>query len=246
MERLASGEISQVEMNVFHALMYKTNHVVDVKEWKSILRKAYVWIDWASMPQPSASPNASKEKKKTMGTNLGKAVKSIPAYVLNFFSIYLQLIIAHIYIHTLKYRYVEKADFVAIVAPGCLHADRRDKDTKIRAKTCFRTYRKRGWCVLEVFASFLSREKKHPILLISSAMGQPEWLSTLEVQKLSIGLCDFTCCQRNHTFPGIGVVPCDRGICRYVFLMFSITHPPTHTHTHTHTYIHTYIPQLNP
>ena len=29
-----------------------------------------------------------------------------------------------------------------------------------------------------------------------------------------MGLCDFTCCQRNHTFPGIGVVPCDRDITR--------------------------------
>ena len=50
-----------------------------------------------------------------MGTDLGNAVKSIPAYV-------------------------EKSDFVVVVAPGCLHANRRDSETKLRTKTCYRTY----------------------------------------------------------------------------------------------------------
>ena len=110
-------------------------------------------------------------------------------------------------------RYVEKSDFVAIVAPGCLHADRRDPETNLRTKTCYRTYRNRGWCVLEIFSSFLSREKSHPILLITSSEGTPEWLSALEAQKLAVGTCDFTCCQRNHKF-GNKIVPCDRGITR--------------------------------
>ena len=43
---------------------------------------SYVWIDWSSMPQPSACPPETDEKiKNELGTNLGKAVKSIPAYV---------------------------------------------------------------------------------------------------------------------------------------------------------------------
>ena len=43
----------------------------------------YVWIDWSSMPQPSACPpSIDQEVKEELGTNLGKAVKSIPAYVL--------------------------------------------------------------------------------------------------------------------------------------------------------------------
>ena len=45
-------------------------------------KNRYVWIDWASMPQPSACPpSASKEEKENTVTGLGKAVKSIPAYV---------------------------------------------------------------------------------------------------------------------------------------------------------------------
>ena len=116
---------------------------------------------------------------------------------------------------TFENRYVEKADVVAVVAPGCLHADRRDPETKLRTTTCYRTYRNRGWCVLEIFASFLSREKIHPVLLITSAEGEPEWMSSTDVVKLAVGTCDFTCCQRNHKF-GDKIVPCDRGITRTI------------------------------
>jgi hypothetical protein len=86
MQRLYSGSISKVEMNALHAIVYRTNYVVRTKKWKSILSTAYVWIDWASMPQPSACPpSVSQEEKDEMGMNLGKAVKSIPAYVFFFF-----------------------------------------------------------------------------------------------------------------------------------------------------------------
>ena len=40
MQRLRSGEISQVEMNVFHTMMYKKNKVVKAKEWQDILSRA--------------------------------------------------------------------------------------------------------------------------------------------------------------------------------------------------------------
>ena len=137
-----------------------------------LLTSRYVWIDWSSMPQPSACPPSTDEKvKEKHGTNLGKAVKSIPAYVLISLLI---LISTQTHQHFVN-SYVEKSDFVVIVAPGCLHADRRDPDTMLRTKTCYRTYRNRGWCVLEMACSLHSREKTHPTLLITSAEGTPEW-----------------------------------------------------------------------
>ena len=143
------------------------------------------------MPQPSAcKPDTPEKKKEKMGADLGNAVKSIPAYV-------------------------EKSDFVTVVAPGCLHADRRDPRTNLRAKTCYRTYRNRGWCVLEVFASRLSRDQCFPVLLITSKEGTPEWFSPLETQHLAVGTSEFTCCQRNHIF-GNKIVPCDRGVTRTI------------------------------
>ena len=116
MKRLASGEIDKVDMGVYHAMIYKTNYTVYAEEWKEILSTAYIWIDWSSMPQPNAfSLNVSAEEKNKITINQRNAIKSIPAYV-------------------------EKADFVVIVAPGCLHADRRDPNTNLRTKTCYRTY----------------------------------------------------------------------------------------------------------
>ena len=64
-----------------------------------------------------------------------------------------------------------------------------------------------------MMCSLHSREKAQPALLITSAEGTPEWVSPLEALKLAVGLCDFTCCQRNHKF-GKKIVPCDRGITR--------------------------------
>jgi len=107
--------------------------------------------------------------------------------------------------------YVERADFVVIVAPGCLHADRRDPETNLRTKTCYRTYRGRGWCVLEVFAAYLSRDKQFPSLLINSKEGTPEWLSAMDTLNLAVGTSDYTCCQRNHVINS-KVVSCDRDV----------------------------------
>ena len=66
-----------------------------------------------------------------------------------------------------------------------------------------------------MMCSMHSREKAHPALLITSAEGTPEWVSHMEMLKLAVGLCDFTCCQRNHKF-GNKIVPCDRGITREI------------------------------
>ena len=44
MKRLRSGDISRVEMNAFHTLMYKTNHVVTAEKWQDMLSRAYVPI----------------------------------------------------------------------------------------------------------------------------------------------------------------------------------------------------------
>ena len=211
MKRLESGEISKVEMNSFHTLLYKANRVVHSEEWKEILSTAYVWIDWASMPQPSACPPTMSQKEKNiMRKNMKNAVDSIPAYV-----IFSNLFNKQTNINNFESRYVEKADFVAIVAPGCLHADRRDPETELRTKTCYRTYRTRGWCVLEVFAAYLSRDKRFPSLLITSKEATPEWISSLNIINLAVGTSNFTCCQCNHIFRG-DVVSCDRGITRKI------------------------------
>jgi len=78
-----------------------------------------------------------------------------------------------------------------ILVPSLYHSDRK-------VPTCYRTWRRRGWCLLELYAAAMSRDTSNPPLLVRSERGTPTWISHLEVQKLSIGLADFTCCQRNH------------------------------------------------
>ena len=71
--------------------------------------------------------------------------------------------------------------------------------------------------MLEFFASFLSKcKKEYPTLLITSSAKNPEWISTLDAQKLVVGMSDFTCCQRNHTTFKDTKMSCDRYVCRSI------------------------------
>lgn len=85
-----------------------------------------------------------------------------------------------------------------ILVPVTVHLDRIDAYTGRREFLCYRTWRKRGLCVLELFCSFLSRRKTHPTLLVRSDVETPTWISSHECLRLSIGECDFTCCEMNH------------------------------------------------
>jgi len=55
--------------------------------------------------------------------------------------------------------------------------------------------------VLEFFCASLSRRSTHPVLLVSSTMDAPIWISPQESLKLAVGECDFTCCETNHLGP---------------------------------------------
>jgi len=87
--------------------------------------------------------------------------------------------------------YVERADCFVILVPGSIHVDRRSYN-------CYRTFRSRAFCVMEMFAAFLSRRKTHPTLLIRSSRTVPKWISIIDAQTLAVGESSFTCCAKNH------------------------------------------------
>ena len=107
--------------------------------------------------------------------------------------------------------YVERSDFIMILVPSLYHSDRK-------VPTCYRTWRRRGWCLLELYAAAMARDSSNPPLLVRSERGTPSWMSPLEVMKLSIGEADFTCSQRNHVITtetqkvmsgeGVKKIPC--------------------------------------
>ena len=58
--------------------------------------------------------------------------------------------------------YVERSDTLVILAPPTVHEDRIRSDTSRKTYTCYRTWRRRGFCLLELFACFFSRRKLIP------------------------------------------------------------------------------------
>ena len=110
---------------------------------------------------------------------------------------------------------MERSDFILILVPSLYHSDRK-------VPTCYRTWRRRGWCLLELYAAAMARDSSNPPLLVRSERGTLMWMSPLEILKLSIGMAEFTCCQRNHVITtetqkvmnggAVKKIPCDKPI----------------------------------
>jgi hypothetical protein len=109
--------------------------------------------------------------------------------------------------------YVERSDCLVVLVPSTTHIDRIDSVSGRYEFTCYRTYRRRAFCVMEMMCTYLSRRKTHPMLLIRSSQGQPQWVSSLESHKLAVGDSNFTCCERNHEGK---FKKCDRYVARDV------------------------------
>jgi len=173
--RLLKGEIKRVDIDGFHSVVYKHSFQTKCSEWKDILSDAYVWVDWMSMPQAAVEDENENTKKYLKAKqDGGRAIRSIPGYV-------------------------ELSSFMLVLCPEGVHADRMDAyKPEEKAVTCYRTWRSRGWCLLELFACYFSVRKSHPTLLVRSEDGTPQWISNLECLKLVVGHANFTCCDRNH------------------------------------------------
>lgn len=85
LRNLASGKIEGVNMCGFYSHFIGKNETTKAKDWVSILRNAYIWIDWLCMPQPEAEKTRTCPKKGEALVQLQKesnrAIDSIGAYV---------------------------------------------------------------------------------------------------------------------------------------------------------------------
>lgn len=142
LSRLMLGSVESVKTDIDFRLWADINVVTKAKEWKTILRDAYVWFDWISMPQPTQKTDMhghhySSKQMKDISVECKRALASIPSYV-------------------------ERSDFVLVLAPECMHQQRIDPYTNKRVRMSYTTWRTRGWCVLELLSSALSRDKSYP------------------------------------------------------------------------------------
>ena len=97
--------------------------------------------------------------------------------------------------------YVEKSTLFLILAPVCLHRDRQEVCS-------YATWRKRGWCRLELQAARL-KSGQMCMLLCKGSEAKPVLMHPRQAAYLAPGAADFTCCQRNHMING-KEIPCDR------------------------------------
>eukprot|EP00940_MAST-03C_sp_MAST-3C-sp2_P003512 g3512.t1 len=194
LERLESGDIGQVDMNAFHTLFYKETYKKTAEEWRHIIPRMYIWFEWFSVPQPTMEDGDTVEalaSRRELVSMREDALQSTSAYV-------------------------EKSDMLIILAPGCVHQDHIDPRTRRKRNMSYRTFRLNGQCVLDLFSSFLSQTKRHPALVVRSAEGVPEFISSLEAQKLSVGGSFFSCCDRNHIDEDGRSIPCAKKLAARV------------------------------
>ena len=80
-----------------------------------------------------------------------------------------------------------------ILVPPCEHIDRK-------GECCdYSSWRRRGWCRLELMGSQFSRSHLR-VMLCSGGLAQPAFVTPLDICYLAPGLGDFTCCARDHDF----------------------------------------------
>ena len=94
-----------------------------------------------------------------------------------------------------------------VLVPTCEHVDRT-------AELCdYSSWRRRGWCRLELMGSQLSRSQIR-VMLCNGGLAQPDLITPADIIHLLPGMGDYTCCARNHGEPGlwfsvVAVVACE-------------------------------------
>ena len=97
--------------------------------------------------------------------------------------------------------YIESSRAMLVLATPCQHTD--------SGLVCnYSTWRKRGWCRMELFGAVLARHNL-PVIVVHGVESSPVFIWRWEAWFLRAGKGNFTCCAKGHDF-GYGPVPCDK------------------------------------
>eukprot|EP00434_Breviolum_minutum_P006396 symbB.v1.2.005644.t1/scaffold331.1/size227729/4 len=97
--------------------------------------------------------------------------------------------------------YVERASLLLVLAPICVH-----KETQ---QACnFASWRKRGWCRLEMMSAILSSREVR-VMVCTGAEATPFLLHPFEAPRMPVGDGDFSCCELGHNLAG-HCMTCDK------------------------------------
>ena len=140
--------------------------------------RSWIWFDYMSMPVTHVEPPGSPERAAAEQA-MWRAVNSLPGFI-------------------------EKCHVFLVLVPGCAQVNRTAMPLPAHQKNlennCFRTWRARGWCLLEAAATYLSQGPPKPWLVARSSVAAPIRLSPPAVRLTPPGMGQYTCCVRNHEF----------------------------------------------
>eukprot|EP00930_Biecheleria_cincta_P003905 TRINITY_DN104812_c0_g1_i1.p1 TRINITY_DN104812_c0_g1~~TRINITY_DN104812_c0_g1_i1.p1 ORF type:complete len:735 (+),score=97.79 TRINITY_DN104812_c0_g1_i1:68-2206(+) len=201
--RLMNGEIKNVESHFMQKMAFNMSTKTGSDEWKNAVPHMYIWLDFASIPQMCAkSVTQSTEMAATSSAPISSQ-SSAPAYYSGAKLEEEQVKVAKLLKNAVDSipAYIERSTLLLILVPVALHANRQ-------VGCSFGTWCRRGWCRLELLASYL-KPGDIEILVCKGPESQPYFMFPSDILVLLPGLGDFTCCQRNHDIDG-RQIPCDR------------------------------------
>ena len=184
--RLARGDLT-IKANWVVHFAYRLFQPHTSAEWQAIMRGAYLWYDFVSMPQPAAAalaaaaPDAAAPKAAALvsthsdhrvrsedeGEEVSRLIAQLKAAVDSIPS------------------YIERCDEMFVLVPSVKHTDRE-------GEVCdYNSWRQRGWCRLEFVSSRLC-SKDVPVVVINSKDADPEYFNLCDTTKLFAGQGSFT------------------------------------------------------
>jgi len=185
--RLERGELA-IKANWVVHFLYRVKQLHTSAEWQAIMRGAYLWYDFTSMPQPAAAgPNAAGAQAGPAGAHAGMVSTHSDHRVCSeddgeeVSRLIAQLKAAVDSIPS----YMERCDEMLVLVPSVRHQDRE-------GEVCdYNSWRQRGWCRLEFVSSRLC-SKDVPVIVIDSKEAPPEYFNLCDTTKLFAGQGSFT------------------------------------------------------
>jgi hypothetical protein len=199
LKRLMAGDIKQVERCWQEQIAFKSKEMLGSEAWMDALPDMYIWLDYMSVPQPRATETIKGETRlrSTSDHRLAVVDGDTTADLVKD----LQLAVASIP------AYIERSDLILVLAPGCMHVDRRELCN-------FGTWQSRGWCRLELQAAYLN-PADIPVMVCADSEAEPYFKCKWEAMSMPVGEGQFTCCRLGHKSGGQSI-PCDRYQVRLV------------------------------
>eukprot|EP00939_MAST-03C_sp_MAST-3C-sp1_P003435 g3435.t1 len=217
--KLKTNKIFMTHCDTKDYFNFESHKMMNAKEWACFLEKAYIWIDYISLPQIQASgrrDSQTKEKPESdspkageescASTDTGEYGKTKRTDMRTRLSIQMNLAAESVA------SYISSSDMVLLLAPEVPFSDQALKRKASGKTASYASFATRGWCLLEIFTAFLCGPRPKDILLVRNSKKAPHWINPNRFLLMKRpGTATFTCCSCNHSFKR-GPVRCDREI----------------------------------